>query len=721
MFYSIAKYNEYWNAYNLKTSRSVFSFLSRRKGPWLLVFILWGCTAQQLRNKNLTEENNFNSLIQEKSSFLRQYAHNPVNWNPWSEETLNEAKKQNKIIFLSIGYSSSHASHRMEKETFRDSNFVAYLNEHTIPILVDREERPDIAEYYQIFCDYFNEQACTFPLNIILLPDTKPLFSASVLRTALWKDLLLRYIRLYNQVPDEAHELAQRLDDQMKDKLRPQIQKNFRLKTALSQEIYFQRLRRKLQIGNPNPVEVQANLPTESLAFFETVAADGQAQAKNLWERQLNRMAMGGTYDHLGGGFFLRSKDSKSRYPDFEKLLVDNAQKIDLFAGAYHITRKPAYEQVLYESIESMERDFRKESGAYLSSWDADSEGEEGNYYLWSHIEIDAELGAKSELFKRTYNISREGNWDDRQNVLYRELTDADLAYAYRIRPPQFQGELDILRRSMLQARDKRVKPDRDPHQITSWNARLIQAYIRAYRSTQDQNLRVRAQRLMGILEDQHLDQFPRINHIQGQEHEIEFLEDYAHLIQAYIDLHQVSLDERYIEKAQELIAYTLSRFYDARTGLFYFSFGGEGFEKAPFISLQDGIIENANAVMCEALFKMGRLLGRNTYTRTAEYMFQTVGPLIEEYPEKYVSWSAPLLHLKHGLRLLIVSSGDKEALTRKVDRLYYPDLVFSSNFPYADSRGDSPQGKKPYHLCRFGDCGEGFSTAEEVWANLDQ
>lgn len=719
MFYLNTKNNGYWNACTEKKSRFMGNFLSGRMNPWLLFFLLWGCTAQQLRNKNLAEEDTFNSLIQEKSSFLKQHAYSPVDWKPWSSEIIQEAKNLNKLIFLSIGYSSSHASHVMERGVFRDSNFVSYLNEHTIPILVDREERPDIAEYYKNFCDYFAERPCTFPLNIILLPDTKPIFGASVLRPELWNDLLLRYIRLYEQAPEEAEALATRLDMEMEQIFRPQKNTYFRLKTDLNPDLYARRLNRILSQRNKSSQDALTKFPSEGLSFFAALAANGERTSQNILEKQLELISMGGTYDHLGGGFFFKGKDQKLRYPDFEKLLVDNAQKIDLFAEAYHLSNKRIYEQILYESTDCMERDFRMDSGTYLSSWDSDSEGEEGSYYLWSHIEIDAELGAKSDLFKRTYNVSREGNWDQRQNILYRELTDEELAYAYRMRPVEFLDELDVLRQKMLAARDKRVKPHRDPHQITSWNARLAQSYIRAYRATRDEKFLSQARRLLGILEDQQERDYQRLFHILDQEHGIEFLEDYAHLSLAYLDLHQATLNDRYLLQAKEVLAYTLSRFYDARSGLFNFSFGGEDFKAGPLISLKDGIIENANAVMCEVLLKAGFLLGNNTYNTTGRKMFQVVGPLMEQEPEKYTSWAIPLLFVKEGFQLLVIKDGDPKESSEKIDRIYHPNLLYDTKFPTENEQEGSIRGEGPYFLCRMGRCSDGIGTPEEVWQRL--
>jgi len=718
MFYFNPKNNQNWGAETGKISWLLTDSIFKSRNSWIMFFLLWGCTAQQLRNKNLSEDNEFNSLIQEKSSFLRQYAFNPVDWNPWSIDILQEAKESNKIIFLSIGYSSSHASHAMEKTTFRDSNFVALLNEHTIPILIDREERPDLAEYYQGFCDFFNEQTCAFPLNIILLPDTKPLFSASVLRPEIWNDLLLRYIRLYQQVPDEAEEIGFRLDQQMKQYFLPQNSASFRLRTDLRQEDLFEDLYLKINAGNRNPANALTDITPEILTFTANLSSTGNRRAQLQLEKQLQVMSMGGTYDHLGGGFFLKNKDINYRYPDFEKLLADNAKKLDLFAKAFHLSQNRTYERILYESTESLERDFRKDSGTYLSSWDSYSEGEEGGYYLWSHIEIDAELGANSALFKRTYNVSREGNWNDRENVLYRELRDEELAYAYRLRPAEFKEELEVLKRQMLLARNKRAKPFRDPHQITSWNARLVQAYISAYRSTHDKNFLSMAQRLTGIMEDQQLGEFPRLFHIPGQDHEIEFLEDYAQVRAAYLDLHQATLNERYLFQATELLSYTLSRFYNARSGLFNFSFGGEDFQAAPFISLQDGILENANAVMCAILLKAGLLLGKNTYIRTAERMFEVVGPLVKEHPEKYASWTQPLIQLKEGIQLIVIQGNDQTGLLELVDTQYQPTLMFDTKFPAGQQQARSRE-SGPYFLCKNGRCSEGIKSVEEVWQRL--
>ncbi|MEM8887007.1 MAG: DUF255 domain-containing protein [Bacteroidota bacterium] len=719
MFHYSRRNNQHWNARLGGKSNPINGSFLRKKVSWIILISLLSCTAQQLRNKNVAEEDDFNSLIQENSYFLWQYAQNPVKWNPWTDEILEDARASDRLIFLSIGYFGSQHAHNMEKETFRDSVLVEILNENMVPILVDRDERPDIAVYFSRFCEFFNEQSCSFPLNIILLPDRKPLFAASSLRPEIWADIVSRYSRLYELEREEALDLGRTLDNKMFDFYHPE---NYRADTriprislyeifqSLRNEIYQQRFLKDAKAVNVNP---------DLLNFLATYTTmDTRLEPARLLEEQLDKWAMGGTYDHLGGGFFLQSKDPNSYFPDFEKLLIDNARKLDLYANAFHLTRKQHYEQVMYESIESLERDFKMDNGSYLSSWDSYSEGEEGRYYLWSHIEIDAELGVETELFKRTYNVSRQGNWKARENVLYRKLKDAQLAYGYRIRTLEFQSELETMREKMLVSRQKRVKPDRDPKQICSWNARLIQAYVQAYRSTGDEKILSYAKRMIGALEEQNYAEFPRLNHINHQDQKEEFLEDYAQMILAYIELHQVSFDERYLQKAVELSTHTLSRFYSSTRQLFYYAYGGEDLHRVPFVEMEDGIMRNGNALMCEALFKLGLIMDKSVYSRTAEDMMMHAAPLLLEDPLRHQSWLNPYILMEESNHLIILRSEDNQQLRKDLEQEYVPNLLFRENFPdgYRYERNSDQPG---YYICKGRNCTGPFEDPADLLDNL--
>ncbi|MEM6806888.1 MAG: DUF255 domain-containing protein, partial [Bacteroidota bacterium] len=404
MFYANSENKGGWKAYIGEKSISGNDSIFVKKYSWIILIFLYACTAQQLRNKNIADDTPFNALIQEESPFLQKYSHNPVNWRTWSTDALATALAENKPIFLCIGNSSNAAAHKLEKELFRDSSIVSLLNTYSLPILVDRDERPEIATYFSAFCSYFNESTCSFPIHILLLPNGKPLFTASGIRSELWEDILSRYFRLFEQKPEEAMEMATRMDEALFTELNIIDKAEFRFRSDVNIDQLYRELRRQFR---SQAYSSKTFLHKEKfLRFLAIYAATRRStQALKLFEEELDKLALGPSYDHLGGGFFMQGSKDNSLLPDFDKVLYDNAQKIELFALAYQMNGHQFYEQVLYESLEDLERNFKSVNGAYAASWDSYSEGEEGRYYLWSHIEIEAELGAEAEVFKRTYNI----------------------------------------------------------------------------------------------------------------------------------------------------------------------------------------------------------------------------------------------------------------------------------------------------------------------------
>lgn len=352
MFYANSENKCSWKAYLGKKSISINDSFFVKKFSWIILIFLSACTAQQLRNKNLAEDTPFNALIQEESPFLQKYAHNPVNWKAWNTEALASAVTEDKPIFLSIGNSSNANSNQQEKELFRDSSIVALLNAFSIPILVDRDERPEIATYFEEFCAYFNEEDCAYPIHILLLPNGKPLFAASSLRQELWEDILNRYFRLYEQKFEEAMSMASRMDEELLAELNDFEHENFRFRSDMNLDLIYQKLYKAFN-KQSYPSTSKPFLQKEKfLRFLGIYAASRRnTQALDLLEKELDKIALGPSYDHLGGGFFMQAPRIKSFSPDFDKVLYDNAQKIELFALAFQMNGHQFYEQVLYEKI----------------------------------------------------------------------------------------------------------------------------------------------------------------------------------------------------------------------------------------------------------------------------------------------------------------------------------------------------------------------------------
>ncbi len=369
-----------------------------------------------------------NNLINESSPYLLQHAHNPVNWHAWNEETLKKAKEENKPLLISIGYAACHWCHVMEEESFEDPEVARIMNENFIAIKVDREERPDVDNIYMNAAQLMTGGG-GWPLNILALPDGKPYYAGTYFPKDDWLKVLKHYVDLYKNdsaaIEKQAEKVTQGINSL--DEV-PLIQRESSFSLNNLDSIYSQ-IKPEIDFEKGGKIGSEKfPLPAlwNFLLHYNYLSDDDSAlQAVDI---TLTNMASGGIYDQLGGGFSRYTVDEDWQIPHFEKMLYDNAQLISLYSQAWQKTKNPLYKQVVYESLEFVEKELTASNGAFYSSLDADTDGEEGKYYVWTADEIDAHLGEDSDLFKRYFNIEANGNWEENKNILYRDTSDKDFA-----------------------------------------------------------------------------------------------------------------------------------------------------------------------------------------------------------------------------------------------------------------------------------------------------
>jgi len=531
----------------------------------LLLWWLAGCTAQQISNPEGMAAPYTNRLVEAENPYLRQHGYDPVNWRHWNQATLAEARQVQRPLLLVLGYSASYWCQRMREQCYLDTVVADLMNRSFIPVLIDREARPDLDAAFMALCQRTGRQPCGWPLHVILTPEGEPVHTETYLDREAWMDLLLRFDYLFQTQPLHVRRLAEELKAQGAPAAYGSSAEPVRTRALAEQlltKIYAQM--------SPRNGGLRANakfLRGDLLHLLLTDAALRPGEASAAWVRlTLDRMAFGAIYDQLGGGFFRYSSDEAWRHPQFEKMLSDQAMMVQAYARAYQLTGDPTYERIAYETLACVESWFAGEAGGYYASMAAYSEGEQGRYYLWPRIELDGVLGAEAEVFAQYYNFAAAGNWGRGQSIPFRTLPDAEWAKLFRQELPVFQDRIDHMRGKMLEARGRRLTPERDQKQITAWNALMTSAWGAAYEALGDLTFRERA-----IAGGEYLLRSCRSKagglvryRLDGKGHGAGFLSDYAFTCQALLDLYRLTLDDRWAEAAHELGSFVITHFYDA-------------------------------------------------------------------------------------------------------------------------------------------------------------
>ena len=451
--------------------------------PFLIILFCIACKTTE-GDAHSDKHEYTNMLVNESSPYLLQHAHNPVNWHPWNEETLAKAKAENKLLIISIGYAACHWCHVMEHESFEDTAVARIMNEHFINIKVDREERPDVDDVYMTACQMVSEDGCGWPLNAFALPDGKPVWAGTYFPKKKWIEIVDYFSKEWQNKPGQMEEYAAQLTtgiDQSSELPQPIGEPEFKKGTLteitdlLLSRIDFEKGGRK---GNP-----KFPMPSNYELLLEHHFLTGNEKSLEAVNVTLDEMAMGGIYDHLGGGFARYSVDDKWLVPHFEKMLYDNGQLVSLYSNAYRLSKNPFYKKVVEETLAFVERELTSPEGAFYSSLDADSEGEEGKFYVWEKNEIDSLLGENAQVFNDFYNIKSNGNWEHGKNILHLKKTSDETAKKHNLSMEGLNAKINQSKSILFAHREKRVRPGLDDKALTSWNALMMGGYIDAFKA----------------------------------------------------------------------------------------------------------------------------------------------------------------------------------------------------------------------------------------------
>jgi len=583
-----------------------------------------------------------NELIHESSPYLLQHAHNPVNWYPWGEVALNKAKSEDKMLLISIGYAACHWCHVMEKESFEDTAVARVMNENFVCIKVDREERPDVDQVYMTAAQMTSGNG-GWPLNAFAMPDGSPFYGATYFERDQWLRLLNYFIDLYKTEPgkliEQAAKVSQGIASMNEIKLGEKGAEFTLDGLGKAVEHSFEKLDPLYGGMNGEP---KFPMPAIWEFLLHYGALNQDQKSEDAVYLTLDKLACGGIYDHVGGGFARYSTDGIWKVPHFEKMLYDNAQLVSVYAHAWQQTKNPLYKEVVYGTLEFIAREMTSDEGGFYSSLDADSEGEEGRYYVWTSEELSTALGDNAALFADYYNCSPKFAWEESKYILHRAQSDAEVAKKFGISEAELRARLAHCRNILLQLRSKRVPPALDNKQLTAWNALMLQAYVDAYRAFGDEQFLNAALKNAAFLEKNalHGDQGMTRTYIKGKSSISAFLDDYAFVISAWIELYQATFDERWLMKARQLTEVARTQFFDASSGMFFYTSSKEVTIVARSAEVNDNVIPSSNSEMALNLFKLGHYFYDTSYMALAERMLINVSERMHENIFYYANWA---------------------------------------------------------------------------------
>ena len=626
-----------------------------------------------------------NRLIKETSPYLLQHAHNPVDWYPWGPEALECAKAEDKPILLSVGYSACHWCHVMERESFEDARTAALMNQNFVNVKVDREERPDIDSIYMTAIQVLSGRG-GWPMTVFLTPDGKPFYGGTYFPPEDRSGMpgFPRVLQAMAQAYRENRGEVVRATDQLLQRIR-QITAPTQGLDPLSADLMQRAFRgiadqfdEKYGGIGPAPKFPQPMTYEFLLRYY---VRTGDSDALDVVELTLDRMANGGIYDHVGGGFHRYSTDAFWLVPHFEKMLYDNALLAKLYLHAYQVTGKELYRRVVEETLEYVRREMTDPSGGFYSAQDADSEGVEGNFFVWSLDEICNVLGRdEAEIVNRYYGVTPEGNFEGR-NILHVAYDPGDAAAGLGTDHQDIDAMLSRSKIKLLEARNRRVHPGLDDKAITSWNALMMRAFAEAasvlgradYRDIANRN----AKFLLGTLfRDGRLLR----TYKDGKANLNGYLEDYAYLIDALVVLHEATFDASWLQEATNLGHSMIDLFWDEAAGVFY----DTGKDHETLIvrprDVSDNAVPSGSAVAADILMRLAVITGDHSYERIATTAMRSVRELMLRFPSGAGHWLCALdFYLSPVKEVVIIGSpADQaaQALISEVYRHYLPNRV---------------------------------------------
>ena len=648
-----------------------------------------------------------NELINETSPYLLQHAHNPVNWNPWGEKALKEAKKEDKLLIVSVGYAACHWCHVMEHESFEDSTVAAIMNEHFVPIKVDREERPDVDDVYMTACELITGRG-GWPLNAIALPDGRPIWAGTYFPKDQWMNVLNQFVKLKEEDYDKLVDSA--------DKLTKGVQSTDEIVKVATAETFDES---QLPIFNKNIFNVSdyqlggrlgaPKFPMPSIYEYllEQYRISKDTELLRTTEVTLKAMANGGIYDQLGGGFARYSVDAEWLVPHFEKMLYDNGQLVSLYSRAYKETYDQQYKAVVEETLEYIAREMTDKSNGFYSALDADSEGEEGKFYVWTAEELKEILGDDYDVFASYYNVTDEGNFEG-HSILNRTLGTKQVAFKHELTTEEVDELIARSKVALLKVREERVRPGLDDKIITSWNGLMISGYVEAYKAFKTPSYKESAVKAMDFILSEQKQENGRLNrnYKEGKSTINGFLDDYALTILACVDVYEITFDKKYLDAADELAQHVIKHFLNPETGMFFYTSDLDPPLVARKTELNDNVIPGSNSAIARALNELGILLYKAEYSAQSRQMLSNMKETLvtNDRTDFSCSWAMLYNEMVHTPYEIAIVGPDAAKLRDEMQSRFLPDALYLGGEDEGDMKlleGKLQEGETYIYVCQ--------------------
>lgn len=666
-------------------------------------------------------KNNLNRLANANSPYLRQHADNPVDWFPWGEEALARARKENKPLIISIGYAACHWCHVMAHESFIDEEIASFMNAHFVCIKIDREERPDIDQIYMEAVQHITGGG-GWPLNAFALPDGRPFHGGTYFPRHHWLDLLKKIHEVYNTHFADLELQANTLTTAIQSNLfsvPPSAENNL-----FSREQYdlfidgWEKLMDKKDGGFNSVPKFPMPVVWEFLLQYHYNT--GNATALNYVNNTLEAMSKGGIYDQAGGGFSRYSTDKSWKVPHFEKMLYDNAQLISLYAQAYQVTNNYEFAGIIRESIAFCERELMNSEGAFYSSLDADSEGEEGKFYTFTAAQFkESQDPEVSQLLADFYQVTDEGNWEGGRNILWRKRTYAEFALQKNISGELFEKMLHQAHERLMAVRAARIRPSTDEKIITAWNALMIKAYIDAFHALGTSSYLVSAIRLAQFIEQHMLQAEGNLlrSYRDGNAMIPAFLDDYSILADAFIRLYEATFDIHWLEMSHDLTRFVIEHFSDENNALFFYTSDFSETLIARKYEIPDTVIPSSNSVMAHVLIKHGHFYDNPSFLSRAVAILNQVIHDSSSHNPYYAHYAMAMGLIAYPVNEIAVAGEKAKEINHTLQRHYLPTSLFlggpEENLPLLKEK--LVQNRTKIYVCRDKTCSLPVDDAEKA------
>ena len=682
-----------------------------------------------------------NRLIKETSPYLLQHAHNPVEWYPWGEEALAKARAEDKIILVSIGYSACHWCHVMERESFENESVAALMNAHFISIKVDREERPDLDHIYMDAVQAMSGSG-GWPLNVFLTPQAKPFFGGTYFppekayNRSSWTEVLHSIILAWKERKNEIEAQAENLTDHLQKAnsiaaFGNTIEKNNgeELTTIEHCDQMFSTIMKSADTqwgGFGKAPKFPQTFTIQYLFRYHYFTGNKEALQQALLS--IDKMLMGGIYDHIGGGLARYSTDSQWLAPHFEKMLYDNALLINILCDAYQISSHKKYENAIRKTISFVCDELLSEEGGFYAALDADSEGEEGKYYVWQKNEVDIILGIDAELFCAFFDITEYGNWEEK-NILRNLQPLGDFAAARGLVEEQFAETIQLCLKKLSLQRKNRIKPSLDDKIILGWNALMLHSIAKAAVVLGEPAYGKMAAANFIFLQKHFNNAADSIQLMHTYKNGISkypaFLDDYAYLIAALLQLYKTSFTETYLLLAFDYCSYVIENFSDEESCFFYYTHQDQKDVIVRKKEIYDGATPSGNSVMAENLLQLSIVFDNAAWKLRSNKMLKILSASVMKYPGSFGIWASLLLYQVMGINEIVVIGSNFANISKDILLNYIPNVVIMSAehgneaFPLLATK---PSSESDYiYLCKNYCCLAPFMSINSLFSEIEK